>query len=111
MVGSIVLASQLAGNPLKGFIVRDQPKAHSTRRRVEGPLEPGTPTAGIDDTCTTGRSLLSAIQAVRDLDCTVVHAAVVLDRRQDAGDLLAQQGCPLTSLLVATPDGEVLPSP
>jgi len=69
-VAAVSLVSYLASEgkgdpaPLPAFIVRKEAKEHGTGNAVEGHLTPGRKVAVVDDTCTTGRSLFQAIEAV-----------------------------------------------
>jgi orotate phosphoribosyltransferase len=62
-----------------GFIVRKEAKAHGTGQQIEGPLRVGSRVAIVDDPCSTGGSLLQAIEVAEEAGCNVVK---VLDRRE-----------------------------
>jgi len=111
IVGAVVLLSGLQGRPLTGFFVRPRAKEHGTGRQVEGPLRPGQRVVVLDDVCTTGGSLLTALEAVEAMGCTVALVMAVLDRKQGGSDALRARGYPFTALLEATPEGEVRPVP
>lgn len=111
IVAAVALAGHLAGDRIRGFIVRKEAKAHGTGKAIEGPLEPGSRVAIIDDTCTTGGSLFQAIEAAEALGCTVVKVVAVLDRREGGGEALRERGYDFVSLLEATPQGEITVSP
>ena len=74
---------------------------------VEGPLLPGSRVAIIDDTCTTGGSLLHAIDAAEAAGCTVVKVVVLLDRREGGGENLRRRGYDFVALMAATPEGQI----
>jgi orotate phosphoribosyltransferase len=82
-----------------GFLVRKEPKAHGTGKLVEGPLEPGSTVAIVDDVATTGGSSFQAIAAVEALGCTVARVVVVLDRLEGAAEAFATRGLDFRSLL------------
>jgi orotate phosphoribosyltransferase len=107
MVGALVYASQLEGIPLRGFLVRGEIKAHGTRRMVEGPLKEGSRVAVLDDTCSTGGSLLHAISAAEALNCHVVKVLTVLDRAMGGGEHLRNRGYDFTALLGIGVEGTV----
>ena len=66
MVAALALASHIKGRSIPAFIVRKESKTHGTKQNIEGPLEPGTNVAIVDDVCTTGGSLfLSLIHICR----------------------------------------------
>jgi orotate phosphoribosyltransferase len=107
IVGAAVLASGLAGSPVRGFLVRGETKGHGTGRLIEGPLGSGADVVIVDDTCSTGGSLFRAIAAVEAEGCRVAHVGVVLDRHQGGDAELRRKGYPFTALLEATPEGAI----
>ncbi len=62
---TLALASAAGSSHLRGFLVRKEAKGHGTGKLVEGPLEPGSTVAIVDDVATTGGSSLQAVEAVR----------------------------------------------
>ena len=68
------------GRPLNGFIVRKEGKAHGLQRRIEGPDVAGLPVLAVEDTSTTGKSVLTAVDALTKAGADVVGVAVVVDR-------------------------------
>jgi len=68
------------GRPLNAFIVRKDGKQHGLQRRIEGPDVAGLPVLAVEDTSTTGRSVLTAIDALSEAGADVVGVAVVVDR-------------------------------
>lgn len=107
IVGAVALTSHLQGGSISGFLVRAEAKAHGTRRQVEGPLTPGRRVAIVDDACTTGSSLMLAIEAAEEWGCKVVKVIVVLDRLQGGSAEIKRRGYAFTSLLEATSSGDV----
>lgn len=107
MVAAIALTSHMEGTPVQGFIVRKEAKGHGTLKMVEGPLEQGSRVAIVDDTCTTGGSLLHAIAAAEALGCKVVRVATILDRRQGGSDELRRRGYDFVALMEADATGKV----
>ena len=77
---------------LSGFLVRKAAKDHGTGKLVEGPLEPGTKVAILDDVATTGGSSLQAVEAVQAAGAEVAVVIVVLDRLQGAAANFAEKG-------------------
>ena len=108
MVTAVSLLSGLDGErEVPGVIVRKDSKGHGTGQLIEGPLPPKARIAIVDDTCTSGASLIHAIRAVENAGCTVVLVAVVLDRCQGGGERIRQEGYRFFSLLEADKDGIV----
>lgn len=84
---------------LRGFLVRKEAKTHGTGNLIEGPLEPGSTVAIVDDVATTGGSSLQAAAAVRARGSTVKLVVVVLDRLEGAAEAFAKEGLLFRSLL------------
>ena len=108
MVTAVALASRQEPDPLPAFVVRTESRTHGTRQTIEGPLAKGSRVAIIDDTCTTGGSLLHAIAAAEEAGCTVVKVVALLDRREGGAEELERRGYDFTALLAATPEGNVV---
>lgn len=107
MVAAVAMSSHLQGDPIPGFIVRKEAKAHGTGQAVEGPLKSGSRVAIVDDTCTTGGSLFHAIEVAEGCGCTVVKVVAVLDRQEGGGEELRRRGYDFAALMVANPDGQI----
>jgi orotate phosphoribosyltransferase len=84
---------------LHRFLVRKEAKTHGTGKLIEGPLEPGTTVAIVDDVATTGGSELQAADAVAAFGGEVSCVIVVLDRLEGAGAAFAAPGIEFHSLL------------
>lgn len=96
---SLALAPELGLGSLRGFLVRKQAKGHGTGNLVEGPLEPGSTVAIVDDVATTGGSSLLAVDAVESMGCKVAVVVAVLDRLEGAEAAFAARGLTFRSLL------------
>jgi orotate phosphoribosyltransferase len=79
-----------AGQPIDAFIVRKEGKAHGLQRRIEGPDVTGRRVLALEDTSTTGSSVLTAVDALRDAGAEVAGVAVVVDR--GAGEAIRSAG-------------------
>jgi len=77
---AISLVSYLEGHPIPAFLVRKETKAHGKQKLVEGPLPERARVAIVEDTVTTGESMLKAIAAVEELGCTVAIVLCLVDR-------------------------------
>ena len=95
---AIAHRSALEGQPIDGFSVRKRAKDHGTQERVEGGLTPSGRCLMIEDTMTTGRSTLEAVEAVRTLGAAIVGVLTVVNRSDAAEAFYAQQGLRLISL-------------
>jgi orotate phosphoribosyltransferase len=80
VVSAMVHASSLSNQPLSGAIVRKSAKTHGLQRQVEGPDVKGKRVVAVEDTSTTGGSVLTAVDAMRAAGATVVGVAVIVDR-------------------------------
>lgn len=85
---------------LRAFIVRKQPKAHGTGRTIEGPpLGPDDRAVLVDDTLTTGASILHAHERLRaETPAQVIEAVVLVDREEGGREALAAHGLALHAL-------------
>jgi len=68
------------GGRFDAFVVRKAEKQHGLQRRIEGPDVAGRRVLAVEDTSTTGGSVLTAVQALREAGATVVGVAVMVDR-------------------------------
>ena len=68
------------GRNLNSFVVRKEGKAHGLQRRIEGPDVKGKKVLAVEDTSTTGSSVLTAVEALKEAGATVAGVAVVVDR-------------------------------
>ncbi len=107
IVGAVALLSHIEGHPLRGLMVRKEPKQHGTKKYIEGKVVPGMKVAVVDDTCTTAKSLFHAIEAVETGGCQVVKVLAILDRREGGSDALRQRGYDFQALLEADEAGKI----
>ena len=68
------------GRRLDAFVVRKAEKAHGLQRRIEGPEVKGKKVLAVEDTSTTGGSVLTAAEALREAGAQVVGVAVIVER-------------------------------
>ena len=68
------------GRDLDAFVVRKAEKAHGLQRRIEGPEVSGRRVLAVEDTSTTGGSVLTAVRALEEAGATVVGVAVIVER-------------------------------
>jgi orotate phosphoribosyltransferase len=73
-------AAAASGRELDAFVVRKEGKAHGLQRRIEGPDVSGRRVLAVEDTSTTGGSVLSAVEALREAGADVVGVAVIVER-------------------------------
>lgn len=68
------------GKKIDSFVVRKAEKAHGLQRRIEGPDVKGRRVVAVEDTSTTGGSVLTAVEALREAGAIVVGVAVIVER-------------------------------
>lgn len=73
-------AASAKGRQLDAFVVRKAEKAHGLQRRIEGPDVKGRRVLAVEDTSTTGGSVLTAVEALQEAGATVVGVAVIVER-------------------------------
>ena len=83
-------AAAARGRRLDAFVVRKEGKAHGLQRRIEGPDVVGRRVLAVEDTSTTGSSVMAAVDALREAGAEVVGVAVIVDR--GAGDAVREAG-------------------
>lgn len=83
-----------AGGRLDAFVVRKEAKAHGMQRRIEGTEVAGRRVLVVEDTSTTGGSVLTAVEAVREAGAEVVAVAVIVDRDTGAREKIEAAGVP-----------------
>ena len=88
---------------LNAFIVRKERKEHGLQRWIEGPaIEPGGRVLVVEDVVTSGGSLVSAIERVREEGIEIAGALAVLDRLAGGREAIEQalgNGRPYVALL------------
>jgi orotate phosphoribosyltransferase len=85
------------GRVLNSFVVRKEGKAHGLQRRIEGPDVKGKKVLAVEDTSTTGGSVLTAVEALQEAGAIVVGVAVVVDR--GAGKKIEEAGLKYISVI------------
>lgn len=110
IVAAVAVLSHINATPVNAAIVRSEAKAHGRGRLIEGPPVRGKKVAVVDDTCTTGRSLLHAIDAVEAEGGEVVGVLCILDRHEGGSDAIRKRGYELTALLEADEAGGISPA-
>lgn len=78
------------GQSLDAFVVRKNEKQHGLQRRIEGPSVEGRDVLAVEDTSTTGSSVLTAVDALQEAGATIIAVAVIVDR--GAGPAVQQRG-------------------
>lgn len=90
VAAAMLHAAAADGDKLDAFVVRKEGKAHGLQRRIEGPDVMGRRVLAVEDTSTTGGSVLTAVAALREAGAEVVGVAVIVER--GAADAVAAAG-------------------
>lgn len=85
-------AAAAQGRNLDAFVVRKSEKDHGLQRRIEGPDVVGRRVLAVEDTSTTGGSVLTAVEALRAAGAQVVGVAVIVER--GAAPAIEEAGLP-----------------
>jgi orotate phosphoribosyltransferase len=89
-------AAASRGTPIDAFVVRKGEKAHGLQRRIEGPDVRGRRVLALEDTSTTGNSVLTAVDALEAAGAEVVGVAVIVDR--GARQQVVERGLPYVTV-------------
>jgi orotate phosphoribosyltransferase len=87
-------AAAAAGARLDAFVVRKQGKAHGLQQRIEGAPVAGRRVLAVEDTSTTGASVLTAVEALREAGAEVIGVATIVDRNTGAQEAVEAAGLP-----------------
>lgn len=98
VAAALLHAAASRGLELDAFVVRKESKAHGLQRRIEGPDVAGRRVVAVEDTSTTGGSVLTAVEALREAGAIVVAVAVIVDRDTGAREKIEAAGLPYLSL-------------
>ncbi len=92
VAAAMLHAAAAQGRRLDAFVVRKSKKQHGLQRRIEGPDVAGRRVLAVEDTSTTGGSVLTAVEALRAAGADVVGIAVIVER--GAAPAIAEGGLP-----------------
>ncbi|TDQ05326.1 orotate phosphoribosyltransferase [Labedaea rhizosphaerae] len=93
------------GAVLDTFVVRKATKEHGMQRRIEGIEVAGQRVLAVEDTSTTGGSVLTAVDALQEAGAEVVGVATVVDRATGAREAIEARGLAYRALLDLTDIG------
>ncbi len=92
VAAALLHAAAAQGRPLDAFVVRKEGKAHGLQRRIEGPDVAGRDVVAVEDTSTTGGSVMTAVDALRAEGANVIGVAVIVDRDTGARQAVEAAG-------------------
>ena len=96
VASAMLHAAAARGRKLDAFVVRKSEKAHGLQRRIEGPDVQGRRVLALEDTSTTGNSVLAAVDALEEAGAEVVGVAVIVDR--GARQKVVERGLPYVAV-------------
>jgi len=80
------------------LIVRKEAKGYGTRGWVEGDIENINRAVVVDDVLTTGKSIIFAIDRLRNLGIEIARVLVLIDREEGGRENIEAKGVGVTSL-------------
>jgi orotate phosphoribosyltransferase len=98
ITAAILTLAGISNKPLRGVMVRKEPKQHGTGKLVEGPFQPGESIAIVEDVVTTGGSSLKAIEHCEAAGLKVQRVLAIIDRLEGGREAFASRGYELTTL-------------
>ena len=98
ITAAILTLAGVQGLPLRGVMVRKEPKGHGTGRHVEGPFQEGESLVIVEDVVTTGGSSLKAIEHCEAVGLKVKRVLAIVDRMEGGREAFAEAGYELTTL-------------
>ncbi len=100
LVSGVTVVSYIEGRPLPGFIIRKKSKGHGTDQYLEGManFSKGDKVVLLEDVCTTGGTLITAAERVRNAGLDIVGVLAVLDREEGGRERLEEAGLELDSI-------------
>ena len=99
ITAAILTLAGVEGKPLRGVMVRKEPKQHGTGKYVEGPYAAGEELVIVEDVVTTGGSSLLAIERCEAAGLKVKRVLAIVDRLGGGREAFAAKGYELTTLL------------
>jgi orotate phosphoribosyltransferase len=98
ITAAVITVAAYNNVPLKGFMVRKQPKTHGTKQFVEGAIGKGDRVVVVEDVVTTGGSSLEAIEKVESIGAIVDGVIAIIDRLEGGAETFANKGYKFESL-------------
>ena len=92
VAAAMLHAAAARGQRLDAFVVRKAGKQHGLQRRIEGPEVSERRVLAVEDTATTGASVLTAVEALREAGAEIIAVAVIVDRGTGARERIQAAG-------------------
>lgn len=98
ITAAILTLAGIRNLPLRGVMVRKEPKGHGLGKHVEGPFNEGERLVIVEDVVTTGGSSLQAIEHCEAVGLKVTRVLAIIDRLEGGREAFAERGYELTTL-------------
>lgn len=98
ITAAILTLAGINNIPLRGVMVRKEPKGHGLGKHVEGPFREGERLVIVEDVVTTGGSSLKAIEHCEAVGLKVDCVLAIIDRMEGGREAFAERGYELTTL-------------
>jgi orotate phosphoribosyltransferase len=98
ITAAILTLAGINNIPLRGVMVRKEPKGHGLGKHVEGPYREGERLVIVEDVVTTGGSSLKAIEHCEAVGLKVDRVLAIIDRMEGGREAFAERGYELTTL-------------
>lgn len=96
-IAHAALVSDLLNKPM--CYVRSKAKGHGKGNQIEGKVEPGQKVVVVEDLISTGGSILTVVEALRNAGCEVIGAVSIFTYELEKGkEQLQQANVPVVSL-------------
>lgn len=99
ITAAVITLAGLQKKSLHGCLIRKEAKGHGTKKYVEGPVQPGSRVAVVEDVVTTGGSSLTAIERLEEFGCIVNRVVTIVDRLEGGREAFESRGYRFQSLL------------
>jgi orotate phosphoribosyltransferase len=98
ITAAILTLAGINNIPLRGVMVRKEPKGHGLGKHVEGPYREGERLVIVEDVVTTGGSSLKATEHCEAVGLKVDRVLAIIDRMEGGREAFAERGYELTTL-------------
>lgn len=99
---TLAVAAESGMADLRGGYVRSVAKEHGTGQRLEGPIRAGDRVLLVEDTVTSGGSLLDTADVLHAAGAAIVGAVWLVDRGVGGLDAVRAAGIPASALFTLT---------
>ncbi|MDQ2708773.1 MAG: orotate phosphoribosyltransferase [Actinomycetota bacterium] len=99
VAAAMLHAAAADADALDAFVVRKESKRHGLQRLIEGPDIAARRVLVVEDTSTTGASVLAAVHAVREAGAEIAGVVAVVDRDTGAREVIEAEGLAYRALL------------